>query len=270
MTKTEIFAYIRNVKFPYWELFLVDGYKPNRLRNYKCEDIDDDAKPEDKLNASLNALEITLGSFKPTDKFRIILKNSETANGSGIYGPVEFTNVEAEAMPGTPYSYSQQPGNLGGLSDLNQIRALGYVPESELNSKIAAAQLEQERKLWEMEKRIQEQQLKSSLKAREEELQREIENARKAREDADSSVNKIVDVVKLAAPPILSRLLGIDIEALAGTSDQPSREVEVKDAKYIEIEKLATDLYDSKATLADIQRLHNELKSVNYEFHKDE
>lgn len=269
MTKTEIFAYIKNVKYPFWELFLVDGYKPNRLRNYKCEDIEQTASIDDKLNASLNALEITLSSFKPTDKFRILLKNSETANGSGIYGPVEFTNVEAETMPGAPYSsYQQQGGNLGGLSDLNQIRALGYIPESELNSKIAAAQLEQERKLFEMEKRLQENQLKQAIKKREEELQREIELTRKAREDADSSVNKIVEVVKLAAPPILSRLLGVDLEALAGADNQPTREVEVKDSKYIEIEKLATELYDSKASLQDIQRLHNELKACNYEFHK--
>lgn len=271
MTKTEIFAYIKNVKFPYWELFLIDGYKPNRLRNYKCEDSEPDASNEAKLNASLNALEITLSSFRPTDKFRIILKNSETANGSGIYGPVEFTNTEMEVMPGAVYQQPpKQQNGLAGLTDINQLRALGYIPQSEMEARIAQANLEQEKKLWELEQRLKKDTLKQEQQAKIAELNKEIELARKAREDANDGINKFVEVLKLAAPPIIGKLFGIDISALSGTTPDQQREVEVKDAKYIEIEKLASDLYDSHASVSDVIRMHNELKARNYAIYTDE
>lgn len=270
MTKQELFTYIQQIKFPYWELFLVDGYKPNRLRNYKCEDIDDDAKPEDKLNASLNALELTLSTFRPTDKFRILLKNSETANGSGVYGPLEFINSSLnDSGPQVITQPQSQLSGFGALPDFNQLRALGYVPESELEAKIANANLEQEKKLWELEKKLKDEAAEKEHKKKIAELNKEIELTRKVREDASSSVNKLVEVVKLAAPPILGRLLGIDISQLSGPSDE-GKEIEVKDAKYQEVEKLATELYDSTASLDDIIRLRNELKAVNYELHKEE
>lgn len=269
MNKTELFQYIKNVGYPYWELFIIDGFKANRIRNYKLEDIEADASPEEKLNASVNALEITLSTFAPTVKFKITLKNSETANGSGICGPVEFINQAGEAIVST------QPGGfsgLGGLPDLGKINALGYISKSEYDAKLEAMKVANDRAIMEMELRIKEDNLKREYDKKRDDLRKEIEEYRKAREDSQSSINKMVEVVKLAAPPILSQLFGIDFGALSGApaaNTQQAGEVEVKDAKYIEVERLATELYDSKATLEDITKLRNELKRTNYGVYPD-
>lgn len=270
MLKNELFEYIKNVNYPYWDLYKVDGFKGNRLRSYKLEDIESDAKPEEKLTASLNALEITLSSFPATDKFRIVLKNSETANGSGIYGPVEFTNMNAE-MP-LAQSQRQAPANFSGFSglpDFNQLQALGYVPEVVYKAQLDAVRLENQKALQDMEYRIKEENLKREYKKKQEDLRREIEETRRAREEANNGINKIVEVGKRIAPAILGKLFNIPVEELSGPGEGP-REVEVKDAKYIEIEKLATELYDSYASLDEIQQLRNHLKQQNYELHKEE
>lgn len=272
MTKTELFAYIKNVGYPFWELAMVDGFKANRLRVYKCEDIAADATPEEKMNSSLNALEITLSSFKPTDKFRITLKNSETANGSGIYGPVEFLNMATDPNAAAMMPQQQNGGFSGfsGLPDFSKLRALGYVPESEYTAKLEAAKLEQQKALMEMEFRIKEDNLKRDYDRKKADLRRQIEDYQKRAEEASSTVNKLVAAGKKILPPLLARLMGMQPDALGTADEGNSNEVEVKDPKYIEIEKMATELYDSHASLEDIQELRNNLKQCNYEFHSEE
>lgn len=274
MNKTDLFAYIKNVGYPFWDLSIVDGFKANRIRTYKCEDIDSDAKPDEKLNASLNALEITLSSFKPTDKFRIMLKNSETANGSGIYGPIEFINMEVEAAaPPAGARLSGIPtasGAFAGLPDFNQLRALGYVPESEYNAKIEAAKLENQKAMLEMEYRIKEDNLKREYANKKEALKREIAETQRQREEVNSGLNKFVEVVKQVAPPILGKLFGLNVEALAGAENAAAKEVEIRDEKYKAVEALASELYDSGCTASDVENLRTELKLVNYEFPKAE
>ncbi len=271
MNKTELFQYIKTVRYPYWDLSMVAGFKNNRLRSYKLEDIDEDAKPDEKLNASLNALEITLSSFKPTDKFTIILKNSETANGSGVYGPIEFINMESESapLPGAKPQTSNGFGGFAGIPDFNYLRSLGYVPESEYTAKLEAAKLEQQKAMMEMEFRLKEEAMKRDFANKKENLRRQIAETQRQREEANNGINKLVEVVKLAAPSVLGQLFGIDVKGLAGPQEQTS-EVTVKDPKYMEVEALATELYDSGVTAEDVSRLRTELKLVNYELSKTE
>ena len=268
MNKTELFKYVKTVAYPFWELQICDGFKANRIRNYNCEDIDEDATNEEKVNAALQALEITLSTFADTQKFRIILKNAKTANGSGICGPVEFINQVSDTAPATTAATAATGVNLGALSPA-QLKSMGYLSEPEFNAALEQVKLENQRNLLEMEYKIKEENLKRDTQKLQEKLRRQIEEYRKATEDAESGINKTVEVAKRVAPSILGQLFGIDVKTLQGPADN-NNEIEVKDAKYIEIEKLATELYDSPATLEDVVRLRNELKNCNYEFHSSE
>lgn len=265
MNKTELFKYVKTVNYPFWELQICDGFKANRIRNYNCEDIDEEATNEEKVNAALQALEITLSTFADTQKFRIILKNSKTANGSGICGPVEFINQVSVEKPAPATTAPSTAANLGALSPA-QIKAMGYISEPEFNAALEQVKLDNQRNLLDMEYKIKEENLKRENSKLQEKLKRQIEEYRKATEDAESGINKTVEVAKRVAPSILGQLFGIDPKTLQGPADD-NNEIEVKDAKYIEIEKLATELYDSPASLEDIIRLRNELKDCNYEFH---
>lgn len=274
MNKTQIINYIRECQFPCWLLYKYDGFNKVLLRKYNCEDVPADADINAKLEHCINALELTLSSFPENCKFAIVLKASKEATGTSVYGAIEFVNSETQLQ--VPNPQPQQPQNnfsgFAGLPDLTKIKALGYVSESELESRLRQNETSMQKQLADMELKLRKQQLEDEYQRKLENLTRLEKETVEEKKKAADGINKLVEVVKLAGVPILQRVFNLPQNSLSGLQEpaNDSNNIVVNDARYNEVEKFATALYDSDTSLEEIKKMMLNLKHAKHEFSETE
>ena len=84
-TKDFIYERIKDSKFPFWSLGLVQGFKNTaNVMQYYGSDFTDEDTDETKIEKSIATLANTISTFPAESVFVIELKNSKQANGSGI------------------------------------------------------------------------------------------------------------------------------------------------------------------------------------------
>lgn len=257
LTKDFIFKHIKDTKYPLWALFIVQNYRRIPLAFYNGDDFTDDDKIEGKCEKSCIRLASTLQDFPADAVLSIDLKNAKTANGSGILGPFEFSNMCKEDAD----NQNQQPAAQFAGFGFPQAPA-GWVSEQVLNAKLDEMRAENERKINELIFKQREKDFEERM-ARErrelDELRRELRDEKKK---YDSGTGKVAQSLAGAAKIVLGEMfpgLGIDkTEAaaqLAGANqgelpehaDEPTapeaQKATPRSGKYAAIESLAEMLY---------------------------
>lgn len=255
LNKDFIFKHIKDTKYPLWALYLVQNYRRIPLAFYNGDDFAEDEKTEGKCEKSCIRLASTLQDFPADAVLSIDLKNSKTANGSGVLGPFEFVNMSKDDADN-----QQQPAAQFSGFGFAQPPA-GWVSEQVLNAKLDELRAENERKINELIFKQREKDFEERM-ARErkelEELRKELKDEKKK---YDSGTGKVAQSLAGAAKIVLGQMfpgLGFDNsetaaelagaqqgalpEAQAPTSAPPSAQ---SDSKYKAIEHLAELLYNN-------------------------
>lgn len=240
-TKDFIYERIKDSKFPFWSLGLVQGFKNTaNVMQYYGSDFTDEDTDETKIEKSIATLANTISTFPAESVFVIELKNSKQANGSGIVGPFQFSNSDKAAQ-----AESAQPSTLG-------IVPPGYVPETALkgleeslnrnfNAKIEAMQAEFDRKQREAE-----------FARRERELDEREKELKEMKKEYDSSVAKATDVLFGVGKKIVASFFmpqgaaaSQQLGAMQGGQGAPSAE---PDEKGDAVDDIAAFLYQNFTT----------------------
>ena len=252
-TKQLIFDRIADSGYTFWTLYLQNGFKSqSHILSYYGVDFDGNDTPENMIDKSIAKLDAVVSSFPPDAVFSIELKNSKSANGSGIIGPFQFSNTTA----------ADNAQNLSGAPVLNT-----YLTKETLDG--ITAQMEQN-----FNRQIEQLKAESLLRERENELKRkQDELAAKFQEVADlkksydSSVAKSADVLFQAGKKLIMAFVPALIPAespavaLSGTQQTaPVESAPEKDDKADAVDDLAAYLYDN-FTITDIQQLKQKLKN---------
>jgi len=139
MNLQQINELIQTQKRPYLQLKIKDGLNHINAGAYNCENLEDEADNEDKVNNSITWLNHFVTLFPNNTVFYVYCKASKNANQSGISGPFEFRVSTPEP--------EQQTNNMNGLSGFNGTPP-GYVHESEVKAKLLEQQLDFERRMF--------------------------------------------------------------------------------------------------------------------------
>lgn len=266
--KDYIFKHIEETKFPLWGLWLVQGYKRVPVMFYSGDNFTDSDTPEDKAKKAIQRLTVALEDLPADAVLSIELKNSRTANGSGIIGPFEFVNHSrddeqtATSAPG----FGQFPGLVGLPAP-----PAGYVSEETLNGRLEALRVANERQINDLIFKQREADFKERMareRAELKEMRKELNDERKKYE---SNTGAAAETLVFAAKKILGELFpGLKAAtAQAATPAQlgaaePAPEQPTHDPKYNAIERLANALYENpNINENDIQSILDKLTNNN-------
>lgn len=249
-TKDFIFERIKDTKFPFWSLGLVQGFKntANVMQYYGSDFVDEDTD-ETKIEKSIATLNNTISTFPPESVFVIELKNSKQANGNGIVGPFQFSNNDKQRQT------EPQPSTLGVVPP-------GYVPESTLkgleeslnrtfNAKIEALQADFERK-----------QREADFARREKELDEREKELKDMKKEYDSSVAKATDVLFGVGKKIFTSFFmpqGAPNTAQLGAMQSTSNESAEPDEKADAVDDVAAFLYQN-FTIDEIRNFKHKIQ----------
>lgn len=258
-TNQLIFDRIADSGYVFWTLYLQNGFKSqSHILSYYGVDFDPADTQETMIEKSIAKLDNVITSFPPDAVFSIELKNSKSANGTGIIGPFQFSNTTA----------ADTPQNLSGAPVSN-----AYLTKETLDG--ITAQMEQKFK-----NQIEQLKAESLLRERENELKRkQDELAIKMQEVADlkksydSGVAKSADVLFQAGKRLIMAFVPALVPAdgaavLSGTQQaaapvestpEPAQE-SAPDDKADAVDDLAAYIYDNY-TINDIQQLKQRLKN---------
>lgn len=252
LTKDYIFRHIKETKFPLWSLYVVQNYKRVPLMHYNGDDFSDGDDITVKIEKSLQRLSSVLSDFPAEAVLSIDLKNSKTANGSGILGPVEFYNVDKEI---------NQPQNFNGFSGFVN-PPQGWVSESVLNGKLEELRVENTKQINDLLFKQREKDFEEKVRRERQELAELRKELNDEKKKYESNTGAAAETLVFAVKKILAELFP---GFMPGTAKpQQLGEVAVSsqlteqqtDAKYKAVEKLANFLYDNdKITEAQIDNL---------------
>ncbi len=250
--KDFIFNRIRDSKFLFWSLALVEGFKNfSNVMQYYGNDFEDTDTEDTKIEKSINKLDAVLQSFPPNCTFQIEIKASKQANGSGIVGPFQFTNCKEETTPETA---------LNGLAVPR-----GYIHESMLKGI-------EERIKNDFETRLENYKIETEKERQKEEYERkmsELEEREKRLKELErgynSGVAKTADVLVEAGKKILTYFMQA---APAPTQAAPAAlgqapAPEPQDEKTQALDNFAEYLYNNFDTNT-INQLYNSLKNAKH------
>lgn len=259
LTKDYIFRHIKETKFPLWSLYVVQNYKRVPLMHYNGDDFSDGDDITVKIEKSLQRLSSVLSDFPAEAVLSIDLKNSKTANGSGILGPVEFYNVDK-----TEQQEINQPQNFNGFNGFNGFvnPPQGWVSESVLNGKLEELRVANTKQINDLIFKQREKDFEEKVRRERQELaelRRELNDEKKKYE---SNTGAAAETLVFAVKKILAELFPGFMPGTAkpqqlgevAVSSQPTEQP--TDAKYKAVEKLANFLYDNnKITEAQIDNI---------------
>lgn len=190
LTKEIIYDRIKDSGYPFWSLFLQQGFKnQSHIMTYTGNDFEENDSDETKIQKSIARLDNIVASI-PNATYIIEIKNSKTANGNGIIGPFQFSNAVKE---------EQQPAQQTTLSGIqvsdSYLKGIEERLTNEFNLKLETFKAEEKQKqyLKELEKR------EEDLKAKEKELA-------ELKKGYESSVAKTADILVLAGQKIAMNL----------------------------------------------------------------
>lgn len=265
LTKDYIINHIRRTKYPLWSLYVIQNYKKIPIIYYVGDDFSDDDTIEAKIEKSINRLLAVLNDFTADSVLSIELKNSRTANGSGILGPIEFVVNEQE---------QQQQPSAPAFQGFGA--PAGFISEEVLNSRLAGIEAQNEKKINDILFKQRERDFNERIKRERTELNELRKELNDEKKKYNSNTGQAADALVFAIKKILAELFpgafpaGATVTAntqqqLAGT---PETEQQQPDAKEIEINKLCNLLYNNpKVTPAEITQLtrgiSNHLNKVN-------
>lgn len=243
LSKQLIFDRIRDSKYPYWCLGLVQGFKnvSNVMCYYGNDFLDTDSEDE-KLEKSIRKLDAIVSSFPDDSLFEIEIKNAKNANGSGVIGAFQFTVKDTKTQPQTTI--------LNGYSD-SYLKGI----EESLNKKF-------EIKLAEYKADVEKKQREKEFLQREKELEEREKELKELKRAYDSGVAKSADVLVLAGKKILGYVFPDLI-----SNDTPATQLgepEFKDEKTEMLDKLAEFMYEN-CNLQTISDFYEKLKKVKNE-----
>lgn len=182
-SKNFIFERIKDSKYPFWSLYLNQGFQNrSNVQQFFGGNFEDDDSDETKIEKSIKALQNTLSTFDDSAVFIIELKNAKTANGSGIIGPFQFQNAETVKKD----SEQAAPG-LGSIP-------AGYVPESMLKGIEDKINAEFNAKLERYKAESERREREAEFKRREEQLAEREKELKEQEKSYNSSVAKTADI----------------------------------------------------------------------------
>jgi len=246
---------IRDSKFPFWSLQLIENFKnQSNIAQYYGADFEENDNDDTKIEKSLQKLETVVNSFPDDCVFVIEIKNAKQANGSGILGPFRFTRAEKK----------EEPKNaLQGIPP-------GYVPESLLKGIEERLQKDFDMKLMNFKKEAENEQRKKEFIRRCQELDEREKELKELQKGYESGVAKTADVLVEAGKKILAYFMqptatAAPAPALSGT------EAPEQDEKTQAIDELAIFLYQNADTsviknlLTKLQNAGNHATNVQTE-----
>ena len=182
-SKNFIFERIKDSKYPFWSLYLNQGFQNrSNVQQFFGGNFDENDSDETKIEKSIKALQNTLSTFDDSAVFIIELKNAKTANGSGIIGPFQFQNAETVKKD----SEQAAPG-LGAIP-------AGYVPESMLKGIEDKINAEFNAKLERYKAESERREREAEFKRREEQLAEREKELKEQEKSYNSSVAKTADI----------------------------------------------------------------------------
>ena len=258
LTQEFIFDRIKS-GFRLWSLYLVKSFS-NRVHvaTYKGDDVSTDDDDDAKAQKSINRLQSLLASMPNAQPLSIDLRNSTTANGTGVVGPLEFTSSLAVQQP-------EQFAGLGGIVPA------GYVSRSELDGLLPKTQMESEKKFADYQQAQEKKQFAEWQAAQRADIDKQREEIAELKKQYDSGVAKTADVLVMAGEKLLGALLpSILGPAAAAAAASPAQlgatqpaaaqpEQPTNDPKAQALEELAEMLYDN-CTEKEIRELKHRLK----------
>lgn len=255
-TKQLIFDRIADSGYVFWTLYLHNGFKSqSHILSYYGVDFDPADTQETMIEKSIAKLDNVITSFPPDAVFSIELKNSKSANGTGIIGSFQFTNTtaaDAQNLSGAP----------APVPYLTEETLKGITAQMEQNFKNQIEQLKAESLLRERE---------NELKRKQDELAIKMQEVADLKKSYDSGVAKSADVLFQAGKKLIMAfvpaLIPADGAAVLSGTQQPTVPVEstpaqesTPDVKADAVDDLAAYLYDN-FTINDIQELKQRLKN---------
>lgn len=182
-SKNFIFERIKDSKYPFWSLYLNQGFQNrSNVQQFFGGNFDENDSDDTKIEKSIKALQNTLSTFDDSAVFIIELKNAKTANGSGIIGPFQFQNAETVKKD----SEQAAPG-LGAIP-------AGYVPESMLKGIEDKINAEFNAKLERYKAESERREREAEFKRREEQLAEREKELKEQEKSYNSSVAKTADI----------------------------------------------------------------------------
>lgn len=249
--KEFIFERIKDCKFPFWSLGLVQGFKnvANVMSYYGSDFVDEDTD-ETKLDKAIKTLANTLSTFPPESEFVIELKNSKQANGNGIVGPFHFSNSDKP----------QQSESSTSVPTLGVVPP-GYVPESALKGLEDSLNRNFKTELHTLKMEFERKQREAEFARREKELDEREKELKEMKKEYDSSVAKATDVLFGVGKKIVSSFFmpqGAEAQQL-GTMQVPQQPSE-PDPKADAVDDIASFLYQN-FSIDDIRTLKRSIEN---------
>lgn len=247
-TRDFIYERIKDSKFPFWSLGLVQGFKNvANVMQYYGGDFTDEDTDETKIEKSITSLANTISTFPPESVFVIELKNSKQANGNGIVGPFQFANSDKPTQTET----AAQPQTLGVVPP-------GYVPESALKGLEDSLNRNFKAELETLKMEFDRKQREAEFARREKELNEREKELKDLKKEYDSSVAKATDVLFGVGKKIVTLFFmpkGAADAAQLGAMQQPQQHDEKADV----VDDFAAFLYKN-FTADDIRRMKKEVQ----------
>lgn len=249
-----IFDRIRS-GYPLWTLFVQKSFgNRSHVGSYTGDDWEEGDEMPTKCEKALRRLDSLIHSLPGGVNLSIDIKNSKTANGSGIIGPLEFTTQTAGAS------------NANQLGAVTQIPA-GYEPADIFEKRVEAMQRNFDLKLDEFKQEQKREQFAKDCENKLAELGRLKAEMLESKKQYESGVAKTADVLYLAGQKILGALLpqflgpaaGAGQQQLAGAQPQVKQAEEPKDEKFALVDNFAETLYNNYSE-ADIRKFLAEVK----------
>lgn len=250
LTKDYIFNHIRTTLYPLWSLYMVQNYKRIPIMHYNGENFEDNETDESKADKSIARLTSALDNYPADALLSIDLKNSKSANGSGVLGPLEFVNRIKEDTADAPTV--QQPQGFSGYNFMQP--PPGWISEETLNGKLESIAAANERKIQEILFKQKEDNFKEQCRRERQELAELRKELNDERKKYESNTGAAAETLVFAVKKILGELFpnlpfgkatATPQPQLAGTlPDEPPSLPQ--DPKYKAVERLANFLYDNK------------------------
>lgn len=253
-TRDFIYERIKDSKFPFWSLGLVQGFKNiANVMQYYGSDFTDEDTDETKLEKSIATLANTISTFPPESVFVIELKNSKQANGNGIVGPFQFANSDKPSQ-----TENATPQTLGVVPP-------GYVPESALKGLEDSLNRNFKAELETLKLEFDRKQREAEFARREKELDEREKELKEMKKEYDSSVAKATDVLFGVGKKIVSTFFmpqgAADMSASQlGTMQMQAQPAQEHDEKADVVDDFAAYLYNN-FSLDDIKNVKNKVQN---------
>ncbi len=236
LTKEIILNHIRRSNAYLWSLFLISNYKKTHILSFKGDGITESDTAENKSEKSINRLLTILNDFPSDAIFAIELKSSNTANGNGIIGPLEFVNHTKEEQE-----------ELKGIAQIQQqVMPAGVVSEEFLNGKIAELKAENTKALGELMLNYERKEFNNEKARTLQKLQDKEKELEDAKKKYDSNTGAAAEALFLALKKFFNVFTKNEMPTQALAAPEPQAPQSEEEKRKTDItEKVATFLYDN-------------------------